>query len=95
MRSHSDPDLWAGMYRLIEYLTKPDFWIRLQLPGNRRTFGKGGGLPKATQPKRGRPREKLSTVSPRQTAKEASEARQKALKTALGAAPAQEPQKAS
>lgn len=75
MRSHSDPDLWDGMHRLIEYLTKPDFWIRLQLPGNRRTFGKGGGLPKTTQPKRGRPREKLSTVSPRQTAKEASEAR--------------------
>lgn len=77
MRSHSDPDLWDGMYRLIDYLTKPDLWVRLHLPDNRRTFGKGGGLPKSTQPKRGRPRQKASTPSPRRLAvKEASDAPQ-------------------
>lgn len=80
MRSHSDPDLWEGMYRLIDYLTKPDLWVRLQLPDNRRTFGKGGGLPKPTQPKRGRPRQKASTPSPRRLAvKEASDAPQTTL----------------
>ncbi len=64
MQRHDDPELWLGLSKVVDYLTKPDLYVRLDLPDNKRTFGKGG-LPKSvTQVKRGRPRRRPSTPAP-------------------------------
>ena len=40
-----DLNKWTGLTHIARYLTKPDGYIKLELPGNRRTFGKGN-MPK-------------------------------------------------
>jgi len=55
MLNHNDSEIWKGLELIATYLTKPDYYVRLNMPGNDRAFGKGG-LPKQYGKKRGRPR---------------------------------------
>ena len=50
-----DEGKWKGLECIARYLTKPDGYIKLELPGNSRVFGKGN-MPKLKHVKLGRPR---------------------------------------
>ncbi len=52
---HDDPQIWDGLERIAAYLTKPDYYVKLNMPGKDRALGKGGP-PKLYAKKRGRPR---------------------------------------
>nr|WP_315232895.1 inovirus-type Gp2 protein [uncultured Albidiferax sp.] len=49
-----DLNKWTGLTHIARYLTKPDGYLKLELPDNRRTFGKGN-MPKTSDVSRGRP----------------------------------------
>jgi hypothetical protein len=55
MLYHDDPNVWVGLEKIATYLTKPDHYVRLNMPGNDHALGKGGP-PKLHCKKRGRPR---------------------------------------
>lgn len=55
MIKHDNPAIWEGLENIAAYLTKPDYYVRLNMPGNDRALGKGGP-PKLYAVKRGRPR---------------------------------------
>jgi len=55
MINHDDYILRKNLERVAAYLTKVDYYIRTVIPGNGRTFGKGG-KPKPKNDQRGRPR---------------------------------------
>lgn len=50
-----DEEKWKGLEHIARYLTKPDGYIKLELPGSSRVFGKGT-RPKVPHVKRGRRR---------------------------------------
>lgn len=60
MLNHDDPQIWEGLEQIATYLTKPDYYVKLNMPGDDRALGKGGP-PKLYAKKRGRPRESGET----------------------------------
>jgi len=69
MLKHDNPAIWEGLENIAAYLTKPDYYVRLNMPGNDRALGKGGP-PKLYAKKRGRPRK--SDVTPALSSAQAS-----------------------
>ncbi|WP_431221656.1 YagK/YfjJ domain-containing protein [Serratia sp. L9] len=59
MVSWNDSRMQQGLLRGVRYLTKADEWIRLALPENGRSFGKGE-LPSLSDTPRGRPRQSVN-----------------------------------
>lgn len=53
VQHHTNPELLTGLTMIADYMTKSDLYVKLVLPKNHRTFGRGV-LPKLTN--RGRPR---------------------------------------
>ncbi|MFZ2386927.1 MAG: inovirus-type Gp2 protein [Polaromonas sp.] len=60
MLRHDDPQIWEGLEKIATYLTKPDYYVKLNMPGNDHALGKGGP-PKQYAKKRGRPRKSDET----------------------------------
>ncbi|MGL5423324.1 MAG: YagK/YfjJ domain-containing protein [Serratia fonticola] len=60
MVAWNDSRMQQGLLRGVRYLTKVDEWIRLALPENGRSFGKGELPPLADTP-RGRPRQPVNS----------------------------------
>ncbi|WP_025122849.1 MULTISPECIES: inovirus-type Gp2 protein [unclassified Serratia (in: enterobacteria)] len=60
MVSWNDSRMQQGLLRGVRYLTKADEWIRLALPENGRSFGKGE-LPSLSDTPRGRPRQLINS----------------------------------
>jgi hypothetical protein len=56
MIRYHDRELREGLKIAAGYLTKPDYYARMIVPKNGRTFGKGEILPKPKASNRGRPR---------------------------------------
>lgn len=56
MVNYYDHELREGLKIAAGYLTKPDYYARMIVPKNGRTFGKGEILPKPKASNRGRPR---------------------------------------
>lgn len=50
-----DATMWQGFHHMANYLTKPDGYIRLELPDGSRTLGKGK-MPEVSEKRLGRPR---------------------------------------
>lgn len=63
MASWNDSRMQQGLLRGVRYLTKVDEWIRLALPENGRSFGKGE-LPPLPETSRGRPRQPANSHLP-------------------------------
>ena len=60
MVSHDDMDMREGLKKAVLYMTKPDYYIKLLVPDNHRTFWKTN-MPEPKTDKRGRPRTKTWT----------------------------------
>jgi len=60
---HDDPLIWQGLDNIATYLTKPDHYVRLNMPDGDRALGKGGP-PKLYAKKKGRPRKSADSSVP-------------------------------
>lgn len=60
---HDDPLIWQGLENIATYLTKPDHYVRLNMPGDDRALGKGGP-PRLYAKKKGRPRKSAESTVP-------------------------------
>ena len=60
MLHHDDPQIWEGLEKIATYLTKPDYYVKLNMPGDDHALGKGDP-PKQYAKKRGRPRKSGET----------------------------------
>lgn len=52
MKTRSDPELDDDLAKMADYLTRPDLYAQLVLPGNQRTLGKGVVSTKKNSPKK-------------------------------------------
>ena len=60
MVSHNDMEMREGLRKAVLYMTKPDYYVKLLLPGNHRTFWKTN-MPELKTNNIGRPRTKTWT----------------------------------